>query len=668
MSAVADLIRAGWSSPCRPWPRHVLDPPQWRAMAAALAEAPAVELVALWADPQLVHALLRDRAGAAVLPVSVPVESGFYPALSRARPAAAWFERMIRDLWGHHAEDGLDGRPWLDHGAWALHAPLSARPVAVAGQPEPPEFAAPDGVSQYRIPLGPVLSGIGEPAQLRLTVAGERVVRLEARLGYAHKGTLALLRGKSPRAAARFAARLAGDATVAHGIAFARAAEAATAAEPPARAVALRAAMAELERIGCHLSDLAAIAEAVGFAPPGATLSRLREDVARAADAAFGHRLMMDCVLPGGVAGDLAADGADRLHALARQVAEALPDLRALFAAGTIAERLAGCAVLRPALAEALAVGGVVGRASGRTADLRRDIAEPPYDGHRFDLPATAATGDVAARVALRVAELGQSAALLQAVLLTLPSGPLRVDLPPATGEGIGWAEGARGDLWHWLRLEGGQIVAAFARDPGWTLWPALEAAAAGVAVADVPLLVASFGATVSGMDSVMSFRPATEPAAAIDADATQVLADRLAAAAQARLGRSLAIRPVAAGGCNGCEVELRLLASAVHDLERFGLSIVTSPRHADVLLVTGPVTRSMHEAVVRAWQATPDPKWVVAVGDCAIDGGVFRGSYAVAGGAEAALPVDLAIRGCPPTPTQLLEGLRCLLEANARR
>jgi len=148
----------------------------------------------------------------------------------------------------------------------------------------------------------------------------------------------------------------------------------------------------------------------------------------------------------------------------------------------------------------------------------------------------------------------------------------------------------------------------------------------------------------------------------------TTMLAERLAAAALARLGRSLAIRMVAAGGCNGCEVELRLLASAVYDLERFGLRIVASPRHADVLLVAGPVTRTMHEAVLRTWQATPDPKWVVAVGDCAIDGGVFRGSYAISGGADAVLPVDMAIRGCPPTPAQLLDGLRCLLEANAGR
>ncbi len=159
---------------------------------------------------------------------------------------------------------------------------------------------------------------------------------------------------------------------------------------------------------------------------------------------------------------------------------------------------------------------------------------------------------------------------------------------------------------------------------------------------------------------------PASLPAGPTDSATTQALADRLEAAAQRRLGRSLAIRQVDAGSCNGCELEIRMLNSIVYDLQRFGLSFVTSPRHADVLLVTGPVTRNMHEALLRAWEATADPKWVVAVGDCAIDGGVFKGSYAISGGVEAALPVDLVVRGCPPTPAQLLTGLRALLEANA--
>lgn len=160
---------------------------------------------------------------------------------------------------------------------------------------------------------------------------------------------------------------------------------------------------------------------------------------------------------------------------------------------------------------------------------------------------------------------------------------------------------------------------------------------------------------------------PLTLPPAPVDEADTQILAERLAAASQARLGRSLAIRQVDAGSCNGCELEIQMLNSVVYDLERFGLRFVASPRHADVLLVTGPVTKNMHDALVRTWQATPDPKWVVAVGDCATDGGVFKGSYAISGGVDAAVPVDLTIRGCPPTPAQLLDGLRSLLEANAR-
>jgi Ni,Fe-hydrogenase III small subunit len=157
------------------------------------------------------------------------------------------------------------------------------------------------------------------------------------------------------------------------------------------------------------------------------------------------------------------------------------------------------------------------------------------------------------------------------------------------------------------------------------------------------------------------------EPPGPIDAETTASLASRLEAAAHARLGRSLAIRHVDAGSCGGCEIELRALTNAIHDLERFGLSFVTSPRHADVLLVTGPLTRNVVEALEQAWTAMPDPKFVVAVGDCAVDGGVFKGSYAVANGAGTTLPVDLLISGCPPTPARILAGLRALLEANAR-
>ena len=160
-----------------------------------------------------------------------------------------------------------------------------------------------------------------------------------------------------------------------------------------------------------------------------------------------------------------------------------------------------------------------------------------------------------------------------------------------------------------------------------------------------------------------MALPPLTEPAPARSDIATAELAEKVDGAARRRLGRSLSIRQVDAGSCNGCEVEIHALNNAFYDLERFGLRFVASPRHADVLLVTGPVTTNMREALQRSWAATPDPKWVVAVGDCALDGGIFKESYAVVGGVGAVVPVDLHIRGCPPTPTALLEGLLALLE-----
>ena len=159
-----------------------------------------------------------------------------------------------------------------------------------------------------------------------------------------------------------------------------------------------------------------------------------------------------------------------------------------------------------------------------------------------------------------------------------------------------------------------------------------------------------------------LTSRPLTETPPATDDAVLAELATSVERAARRRLGRSLAIRQVDAGSCNGCELEIHALNNAFYDLERFGLRFVASPRHADVLLVTGPVTRNMRQALERTYNATPDPKWVVAVGHCAVDGGIFAGSYAVAGGVGAVVPVDLHIAGCPPTPLQLLQGLLVLL------
>ncbi|MEI7711307.1 MAG: NADH-quinone oxidoreductase subunit NuoB [Rhodospirillales bacterium] len=159
---------------------------------------------------------------------------------------------------------------------------------------------------------------------------------------------------------------------------------------------------------------------------------------------------------------------------------------------------------------------------------------------------------------------------------------------------------------------------------------------------------------------------PAAEPVGPVDGDTVASLVERMNAAAQARLGRGLAIRHVNTGSCNGCEMELRALTGVLYDLSRFGLRFVDSPRHADVLVVTGPLTQNLRHALEQAWDAVPDPKWMVALGDCAVDGGVFKGSYATLGGAGNAVPIDLTIGGCPPSPSRILAGLRALLEANS--
>src|SRR5216117_2956909 len=168
-------------------------------------------------------------------------------------------------------------------------------------------------------------------------------------------------------------------------------------------------------------------------------------------------------------------------------------------------------------------------------------------------------------------------------------------------------------------------------------------------------------------LESMLS-RPLTEAPPADDDAMLAKLAEKVDGAARRKLGRSLSIRQVDAGSCNGCELEIHALNNAFYDLERFGLRFVASPRHADVLLVTGPVTKNMREALERTYNATPDPKWVVAVGDCAADGGIFAGSYAVVGGVDKVVPVDLHIPGCPPDPTALLKGLLALMEPAATK
>ncbi len=496
MTAAA-IIQAAPADICRPWLRHLLDAPAWQALCGALASDP-LRLLGMWADTGHVHALFLDQRTAAVMIASTQIQDGRYPALSPPRRAAAWYERMIQDLWGHQAEGGTDPRAWLDHGHWPLSQPLSLRPGPPPAQAEPPEFVVADDDTRMRAPIGPVAGLIEEAAHLRLTMAGRRAVVAEARLGYAHRGTLALMRGKSPRTAARFAARLSGDTTVAHALAFARATESALDVAVPDRVAGLRTVMVEAERIALHLGSLETIAALAGQDRLRALCGLGREHLARVAEIGFGHRLMMDVVVPGGLSHDIGPDGLEALLAALDAIDADLPAMRGILAGSVLAERLAGLGCTAGGVVAAYAVGGVIGRAAGSGMDAR--VFDPVY----ADLGQAACLeqgGDAAARCRVRLAEMAESIRLIRTLARIMPDGPVSVALPATSGEGLGCAESGRGDVWHWIRLDHGQIAAVFPRDPGWAAWPVAEAALAGAAFEDVALIRASLGLSSAGMD-----------------------------------------------------------------------------------------------------------------------------------------------------------------------
>jgi Ni,Fe-hydrogenase III large subunit len=308
--------------------------------------------------------------------------------------------------------------------------------------------------------------------------------------------------GAEPDRAAQLAGRASGDSTVAYALAFARAAEAALDIEVPARAHWLRALMAELERLANHLGDIGAICNDAAFALMHAHCGALRELVLRAADAAFGHRLMRDGAVPGGVAADLAPGGAAAIGALLEELGRRFPPLVELYdSTASLQDRTVGTGVLRPALARQYAAGGFVGRASGRGFDARRLPGFAPYDALAFKVPLREA-GDVNARVWIRIDEVEQSLALVGRLLDDLPDGPARIELPRRAGEGMALVEGFRGDVLAWLRLDGdGRVMRCHLRDPSWFQWPLLEAAIEGNIVADFPLCNKSFNCAYAGHD-----------------------------------------------------------------------------------------------------------------------------------------------------------------------
>ena len=485
------------------WPRVPVDPDGWRAIGAALREGK-LDLLGLWGDLGAVQCALYEPATRQIASASLDARSGRVPSLAQFHAPASRLERAASDLFGIEFTGLPDRRPWLDHGRWPLRHPLAEASHPGAARPPYP-FLQAEGPSLHQIPVGPVHAGIIEPGHFRFTASGETVVRLEERLGYTHKGIEKLLAGKSIDEAARLAARVSGDSTVAYSLVFARAVEAALESPPPPRGLWLRAVMAELERIANHLGDVGAICNDAAFSMMHAECGILREQTLRTCASAFGHRLMMDCVVPGGVAADLEPAGAAAILALTQSLRGQFPELVELYEnTASLQDRTVGTGVVSGALAAQFAAPGYVGRASGRAFDVRICLPYPPYDAAPLKIAARS-EGDVDARVWVRIQEIQHSIGWLERALASLPAGPAHLPVravPAMSVEGAALIEGFRGDVLGYVRIGAGRrMERCHLRDPSWLLWPLLEAAIEGNIVADFPLCNKSFNCSYSGHD-----------------------------------------------------------------------------------------------------------------------------------------------------------------------
>jgi Ni,Fe-hydrogenase III large subunit/Ni,Fe-hydrogenase III component G len=485
----------------RPWPRALVTDDGWRQAIEHLA-AGRCTLLGLWGDAGNVHMALLGERFDDITVLSYACKDGQYPSVAVRHPPAIRLERAIRDLFGLEAIGAPDTRTWLDLGFWDVRHPLGNKEPAQ--KPAPYAFLPAEGEGLHQIPVGPVHAGIIEPGHFRFTANGEHVVRLEQRLGYVHKGIESLMAGATLDDAAKLAGRTSGDSTVAYAFAFAQAAEAALQIKPPPRASYLRALMAEIERLANHFGDMGAICNDASFSLMHAQCGILRERTLRAAEACFGHRLMMDAIVPGGVARDIAADGAVQVQALLTEVQRVFPRLVELYDnTASLQDRTVATGFVKPDFVRQFGAGGYVGRASGRAFDARRVPGYAPYGDLKFEVPVLDA-GDVNARVWIRIREVEQSLALIEQILVRLPDGEIKVPIG-AKGdscEGLGLTEAFRGDVLVWLRLDGkGRVERCHLRDASWFQWPLLETAVEGNIVADFPLCNKSFNCSYSGHD-----------------------------------------------------------------------------------------------------------------------------------------------------------------------
>jgi Ni,Fe-hydrogenase III large subunit/Ni,Fe-hydrogenase III component G len=492
-----------------------IDADTWTRTARTVREAGG-RLISLWGAEQAADTFVISAAYAledGILWLQLPGGDGHedrdgYPHLSTVFACATRMQRAVYDLLGLRAIGAEDTRPWLNHGNWpADYHPLQTRLSGTErfqSQEADYPFVPVVGDGVHEIAVGPIHAGVIEPGHFRFSVVGEKVLRLEERLGYAHRGIERLFESTPLLLGHRLAGRIAGDTTVAFSWAFCMAVEQALDVRVPPRAQWLRALLLERERIANHLGDLGALGNDAGFGYGLAQFSRVKEDWVRLNERVFGHRYLMDRIVPGGVTTNIdppvitvMLTQCDQIDAQVHVMQKIYDDQSGL------QDRFAGAGLLCAKVAEHFGVCGLVGRASGRKIDVRVDHPYAPYHQVQVQMVSDE-RGDVAARVAVRFNEIYESIRLIRTLLSDLPDGdivtPIEHDRPPSCG--VGWIEGWRGDVFVALETgANGTISRCHCHDPSWQTWPALEHAIIGNIVPDFPLINKSFNLNYAGHD-----------------------------------------------------------------------------------------------------------------------------------------------------------------------
>ncbi len=442
-----------------------------------------------------------------ILRIRVPADDAHYPSVTAHVMAAHWYERLIHDQFGLIADNHPDWRRLEHH----ENIPQNTFPLRkdfawdtkLAHANEPYPMHAVEGEGIYEIPVGPIHAGIIEPGHFRFNVRGERILTLEGKLFFKHKGVEKLLEGKTPAQAMPFIERVSGDMAIGHAIAFAEAVERATDTRVPARAHYIRTFLNELERLTMHLFDIGNVGgNGTGFTIMAAQGFRLLEQVRCLNEQLTGHRFLRGIIAPGGLTRDITNEELNQAMQALKDVDRELQKLLDIaYQSDGLMERFETTGVLKKEAAIAYGACGLPARASGIDRDLRRDQPYAAYENLNVNIP-TETTGDVRARFDLRVKEWKESLALMRAVTKDIPSGPISIAVPTKSGSALGSAESWRGEIIDWVRLDAqGHIDRCVIRDPSFCNWPLFGEIGPGNILPDFPLCNKSLNLSYSGTD-----------------------------------------------------------------------------------------------------------------------------------------------------------------------